>query len=108
MLESIRACELGKILENSYRSANIAFIEEWSRFAEIINVDIYKVIESIRLRPTHSNLRHPGFGVGGYCLTKDPLFGEYAAKKLWNIKNLEFLFSKQAMKINDEMPSYYI
>jgi UDP-N-acetyl-D-glucosamine dehydrogenase len=104
VLESIRACELGKILENSYRSANIAFIEEWSRFAEIINVDIYKVIESIRLRPTHSNLRHPGFGVGGYCLTKDPLFGEYAAKKLWNIKNLEFLFSKQAMKINDEMP----
>lgn len=103
-LENIRACELGKILENSYRSTNIAFIEEWSRFAEAIDVDIYKVIESIRLRPTHSNLRHPGFGVGGYCLTKDPLFGEYAAKKLWNIKNSKFLFSKQAMKINDEMP----
>lgn len=103
-LDSIRACELGKILENSYRSTNIAFIEEWSRFAEAINVDIYKVIESIRLRPTHSNIRHPGFGVGGYCLTKDPLFGEYAAKKLWNIKNLNFQFSKQAMKVNDEMP----
>tara|TARA_B100000795_G_scaffold269977_1_gene261549 strand:+ start:12707 stop:14074 length:1368 start_codon:yes stop_codon:yes gene_type:complete len=103
-LDSIRACELGKILENSYRSTNIAFIEEWSRFAEAMNVDIYKVIESIRLRPTHSNIRHPGFGVGGYCLTKDPLFGEYAAKKLWNIKNLKFPFSKQAMKVNDEMP----
>ena len=102
-LENIRDCELGKILENSYRSTNIAFIEEWSRFAEAINVDIYKVIESIRLRPTHSNIRHPGFGVGGYCLTKDPLFGEYAAKKIWNIKNLKFPFSKQAMKINDEM-----
>ncbi len=104
VLDSVRACELGKILENSYRSTNIAFIEEWSRFAEAINVDIYKVIESIRLRPTHSNLRHPGFGVGGYCLTKDPLFGEYAAKKIWNIKNLKFPFSKQAMKVNDEMP----
>jgi len=103
-LESIRACELGKILENSYRSTNIAFIEEWSRFAEAINVDIYKVIESIRMRPTHLNLRHPGFGVGGYCLTKDPLFGEYAAKKLWNIKNSKFIFSKQAMQINDKMP----
>ncbi len=103
-LENIRACELGKILENSYRSTNIAFIEEWSRFAEVINVDIYKVIESIRLRPTHSNIRHPGFGVGGYCLTKDPLFGEYAAKKIWNIKNLKFPFSKQAMKVNEEMP----
>ncbi len=103
-LENIRACELGKILENSYRSTNIAFIEEWSRFAEAINIDIYKVIESIRLRPTHSNIRHPGFGVGGYCLTKDPLFGEYAAKKLWNIKNSKFIFSKQAMQINDKMP----
>lgn len=104
ILDNIRDCELGKILENSYRSTNIAFIEEWSRFAEEINVDIYKVIESIRLRPTHSNLRHPGFGVGGYCLTKDPLFGEYAAKNLWKIKNPKFLFSKQAMEINHKMP----
>ncbi|MDA9604778.1 nucleotide sugar dehydrogenase [Candidatus Pelagibacter sp.] len=102
-LKNIRDCELGKILENSYRSTNIAFIEEWSRFAEAIDVDIYKVIESIRLRPTHSNIRHPGFGVGGYCLTKDPLFGEYAAKNIWNIKKLKFPFSKQAMKVNDKM-----
>ena len=103
-LKNIRDCELGKILENSYRSTNIAFIEEWARFAEQIDVDIYKVIESIRLRPTHSNLRHPGFGVGGYCLTKDPLFGVYAANKLWKIKNQKFPFSQLAMKINDKMP----
>ncbi len=104
VLDSIRACELGKILENSFRSTNIAFIEEWSRFAEAINVDIYKVIESIRLRPTHSNLRHPGFGVGGYCLTKDPLFGDYSAKNLWKIKNHKFSFSKLAIRVNDKMP----
>lgn len=103
-LENIRSCELGKILENSYRSVNIAFIEEWARFAELIKIDIYKVIESIRLRPTHANIRYPGFGVGGYCLTKDPLFGEYAAKKIWNFKNLKFPFSKQALKVNDDMP----
>jgi nucleotide sugar dehydrogenase len=103
-LENIRDCELGKILENSYRSTNIAFIEEWARFAEKIDVDIYKVIESIRLRPTHSNIRHPGFGVGGYCLTKDPLFGVYAANNLWKLKNHKFPFSQLAMKINDKMP----
>ena len=104
-LENIRDCELGKILENSYRSTNIAFIEEWARFAEKINIDLYKVIDAIRLRPTHSNLRHPGFGVGGYCLTKDPLFGVYAANKLWKIKNHKFPFSTLAMKINDKMPN---
>tara|TARA_Y100001958_G_C21231807_1_gene557644 strand:+ start:585 stop:1952 length:1368 start_codon:yes stop_codon:yes gene_type:complete len=103
-LESIRACELGKILENSYRATNIAFIEEWSRFAEMMRVDIYKVIEAIKIRPTHSNLRYPGFGVGGYCLTKDPLFGEYSSKKLWKFKNLSFPFSKQSIEINNKMP----
>ena len=55
-LESIRACELGKILENSFRATNIAFIEEWARFAELMKVDLYKVIEAIRLRPTHAIL----------------------------------------------------
>lgn len=103
-LESIRACELGKILENSFRATNIAFIEEWARFAELMKVDLYKVIEAIRLRPTHANLRHPGFGVGGYCLTKDPLFGEYSAKKLWKFKNLNFSFSKKSISINNKMP----
>ena len=104
-LANIRDCELGKILENSYRSINIAFIEEWARFAEKINIDLYKVIDAIRLRPTHANIRHPGFGVGGYCLTKDPLFGVYAANKLWKIKNHKFPFSQLAMKINDKMPN---
>ncbi|MDC1162728.1 nucleotide sugar dehydrogenase [Candidatus Pelagibacter sp.] len=103
-LDSIRACELGKILENSFRATNIAFIEEWARFAELMNIDIYKVIEAIRLRPTHANIRHPGFGVGGYCLTKDPLFGEYSAKKIWKLNNLDFPFSKQSIKINNKMP----
>ena len=102
-LENLRACELGKILENSFRATNIAFIEEWARFSELMNIDLYKVIEAIRLRPTHSNLRHPGFGVGGYCLTKDPLFAAYSARKIWKFKNLDFPFSKQSIKINNKM-----
>ena len=51
---------------------NIAFIVEWSRFAEESNVNLYEVVDAIRLRPTHSNLMYPGIGVGG-CLTKDSL-----------------------------------
>ncbi|SVD21036.1 uncharacterized protein METZ01_LOCUS373890, partial [marine metagenome] len=61
---SLRASEAAKVLENSYRAANIAFIDEWTRFAEDIGFDLYEVIDAIRFRPTHSNIRAPGLGVG--------------------------------------------
>ena len=98
------ASETSKILENSYRAVNIAFIEEWSRFAEAAGFDIYEVIDAIRMRPTHSNIRQPGFGVGGYCLTKDPLFGKIAAKDILGLADHDFFFSSEAIKINNKMP----
>ena len=74
-LNSIEECETAKLLENSYRAINIAFIEEWGIFAENIGVNLFEVLNAIKIRPTHSNIRKPGLGVGGYCLTKDPLMG---------------------------------
>lgn len=100
---STTAAELGKVLENSYRATNIAFMEEWGRFAEAIGVDLFEVIEAIRVRPTHSNMRQPGFGVGGYCLTKDPLFAQVAARDLFGL-SLDFPFSKEAVRVNGLMP----
>ncbi len=100
---STTASELGKVLENSYRATNIAFIEEWSRFAEKIGVDIFPVIDAIRIRPTHANLRQPGFGVGGYCLTKDPMFGGIAARELFQ-QEQAFPFSELAVAVNEAMP----
>ncbi len=103
-LESTTASEISKVLENSYRAVNIAFIEEWSRFAEEVKVDLFEVIETIRKRPTHANIRQPGFGVGGYCLTKDPLFAKIASKQLFKLKNHNFTFSTAAIHINNSMP----
>ena len=103
-LKNTTSSETGKLLENSYRATNIAFIEEWSRFAEDVGIDLFEIINAIRMRPTHSNIMQPGFGVGGYCLTKDPLFAKIAAKDLFNLKNHDFTFSSQAIKINSEMP----
>ena len=40
-------------------------------------VDLFEVVEAIRMRPTHSNIRQPGVGVGGYCLTKDSLLADW-------------------------------
>ncbi len=103
-LETTTASETSKIIENSYRAVNIAFIEEWSRFAEEVKIDLFEVIEAIRKRPTHANIRQPGFGVGGYCLTKDPLFAKIASKQIFNLKNHNFTFSTAAITINNSMP----
>jgi UDP-N-acetyl-D-glucosamine dehydrogenase len=60
--------ETAKIAENSFRATILAFMDEWSLFAERNGVDLLKVIEAIKVRPTHSNIIFPGPGIGGYCL----------------------------------------
>ena len=56
------------------------------------------------MRPTHSNIRQPGFGVGGYCLTKDPLFAKIGARDLFGISGHNFPFSTKAIEVNNQMP----
>ena len=103
-LSSTTACETAKVLENSYRATLIAFMDEWGRFAEATGVDLFEVIGTIRRRPTHSNMRQPGFGVGGYCLTKDPLLGMVSARDLFGHEELDFPFSRLAVAVNRVMP----
>src|SRR5262245_46308671 len=57
--------ETCKIVENSYRATILAFLDEWSRFSEVNGVDLTKVIQAIRVRPTHDNMIFPGPGIGG-------------------------------------------
>jgi UDP-N-acetyl-D-glucosamine dehydrogenase len=102
-LHSTTASETAKVLENSYRATTIALMEEWGRFAEAVGVDLFEVIAAIRVRPTHSNMRQPGFGVGGYCIPKDPLFAEIAARDLYAV-HVDFPFSTQAVALNRAMP----
>ena len=96
--------ETAKVLENSYRAVNIAFIEEWGRFSERVNFDLYEVIDAIRMRPTHKNIRQPGFGVGGYCLTKDSLFARWSAKNFFDIQDINFDFCMESIALNRKMP----
>jgi UDP-N-acetyl-D-glucosamine dehydrogenase len=104
-LGSTTACETAKVLENSYRATLIALMEEWGLFAEALGIDLYEVIAAIRTRPTHSNMRRPGFGVGGYCLTKDPLLALVSARDLHGRDDLEFPFSTLAVSVNRAMPT---
>jgi UDP-N-acetyl-D-glucosamine dehydrogenase len=102
--KTIRAAEMGKLLENSYRATNIAFVEEWAKLAEDVGVDLFDVIRSIRLRKgTHDNLMWPGLGVGGYCLTKDAMLAAFGAEKLLNVE-AQLPFSRAAILTNERMP----
>ncbi len=105
-LGNTNATEISKVLENSYRAMNISFIVEWSRFAEEAGVNLYEVIDAIRMRPTHKNIMLPGIGVGGYCLTKDPLLASWSKQNI-NGKGFKGLpMSEMAVSTNDKMPTY--
>ncbi|HNW24560.1 MAG TPA: UDP binding domain-containing protein, partial [Candidatus Cloacimonas sp.] len=102
------ASELAKTMENSYRAVNIAFTLEWAKFAEQIGVDIFKVRDAIRKRKgTHDNLLRPSLGVGGYCLTKDPVLANWAMKSLFGVEG-SLNFAIKAVNTNDTMPLHTI
>jgi len=105
-LGNTNATEISKVLENSYRAMNISFIVEWSRFAEEAGVNLYEVVDAIRMRPTHRNIMLPGIGVGGYCLTKDPLLASWAKKNINGVGFDGLYMSEMAVSTNDKMPMY--
>ena len=102
---STTASETTKVLENSYRAMNIAFVQEWTEFAEELGINLYEVVEAIRKRPTHQNLMLPGLGVGGYCLTKDPLLASWA-RSASTAGDERLTQNEWAVQINDRMPEH--
>ncbi len=95
--------ETTKIVENSYRATILAYLNEWSLFAERNGVDLIKVINAIKMRPTHNNIIFPGPGIGGYCLPKDGGLGYWAYKHIMGFEDGDKLFkiTPTAIDIND-------
>jgi nucleotide sugar dehydrogenase len=106
-LASPAASETAKVMENTFRAVTIALMDEWGRFAEKLGINMFEVVDAIRRRPTHANIRQPGLGVGGYCLTKDPIFGP-AASNLHGMIGIDFPMSRLAVQINREMPAHTV
>ncbi len=96
--------ETAKIVENSYRAALLAFMDEWSVFAERHGVDLPKVIKAIKVRPTHSNIMFPGPGIGGYCLPKDGGLGMWAHRNLLGGEDDVLKMTPLAINVNDTRP----
>ena len=107
-LDNLRSAETAKILENSYRATNIAFIQEWTEYSKNLKINLFPIIKAIKIRPTHQNIMRPGLGVGGYCLTKDPLFGKISHEKFYRKKLIKnnFHFSSKSVILNNKMPMF--
>lgn len=101
VLDSPIESETCKVIENSYRATILAFLHEWSLFAERNGIDLIKVIQAIKVRPTHSNIIFPGPGIGGYCLPKDGGLGIWAYQTLLGFEDDVFKITPQAIDIND-------
>lgn len=95
--------ETAKIVENSYRATILAFLNEWSLFSERNGVDLVKVINAIKMRPTHSNIIFPGPGIGGYCLPKDGGLGYWSYKHILGFEDGDEVFriTPTAIDVND-------
>ena len=79
-----------------------------SKEAEKIGVDIFKVRDAIRMRKgTHDNLLRPSLGVGGYCLTKDPVLANWSMKDVFEIDD-ELSIAVNSVNVNDTMPTHTV
>ncbi|MEO6847210.1 MAG: UDP binding domain-containing protein, partial [Chthoniobacterales bacterium] len=84
--------------------ANIAFIHEWTLLAEKSGVNLWDVVDAIRIRKgTHDSMRYPGFGVGGYCLTKDSLLAQWGGENLLQV-DTGLDTTLRALQTNYHMP----
>ena len=81
----------------------ISFIDEWTKFAINKNINLNRIIDSIKKRKTHSNIMRPGLGVGGYCLTKDPDFINVSSS-FFSKRKTRFPLVDKSLIINKNMP----
>lgn len=104
LVSSARVAEISKLLENTFRIVNIAFINEMAMMAHKMGIDIWEVIEAASTKPFGFMPFYPGPGVGGHCIPKDPLYLYWKAKKF----GFNSQFIKLSSKINSFMPEYVV
>lgn len=99
-----RAAEMTKLLENIFRSVNIAMINEMALLCGRLNIDIWEVIDAAATKPYGFMPFYPGPGVGGHCIPLDPFYLSWKAKEC----NFYSRFIELAGEVNDQMPHYIV
>jgi UDP-N-acetyl-D-glucosamine dehydrogenase len=98
------AAELSKLLENIFRSVNIALVNEMAILADKMDIDIWEVIDAAATKPYGFTRFDPGPGMGGHCLPVDPFYLAWKAREF----DMTTEFIELAGKINQRMPDYCV
>lgn len=103
-MSTIKAAEAVKVVENSFRDINIAFVNELARSFTKLGIDVVEVIDGAATKPFAFMAHYPGCGVGGHCIPVDPYYLiEYAKKN-----GFEHDFLSLARRINNDMPHFTV
>jgi UDP-N-acetyl-D-glucosamine dehydrogenase len=102
VLSGPEAAELSKLLENIFRSVNIALVNELSQLCDRLGIDIWEVIDAASTKPFGFMRFDPGPGMGGHCLPVDPFYLS------WKAREYDFYteFIELAGKVNENMPYF--
>ncbi len=103
-MSSIRSAEAVKVVENSFRDVNIAFVNELAQSFDQMGIDVKDVIDGAATKPFAFMAHYPSRGVGGHCIPVDPYYLIEEAKR----KGFDHQFLSAARKINNFMPIYTI
>ena len=103
-LTNVKAAEATKIMENTFRDINIAFVNEMAMSFDKAGIDILEVIKGASTKPFAFMAHYPGTGVGGHCIPVDPYYLIESAKQI----GFNHKFLSLAREINNNMPSYTI
>ncbi len=103
-MKSIREAEATKVVENSFRDINIAFVNELAKSFDQMGIDVKDVILGAATKPFAFMPHFPGRGVGGHCIPVDPYYLIEQAKK----KGFDHHFLRVAREINNSMPNYTV
>jgi len=103
-VSSTGVAEACKILENTYRSVNIALVNELKIVFDAMGIDIWEVIEAAKTKPFGFQAFYPGPGLGGHCIPIDPFYLTWVARKF----GVHTRFIELAGEINTSMPLYVV
>ena len=104
VLSSPEAAELAKLLENIFRSVNIALVNELARLCDRLEIDVWEVIEAASSKPFGFMRFDPGPGMGGHCLPVDPFYLAFKARQ----HDFYPVFIELAGKVNQAQPGFCV
>ncbi|MBS1886879.1 MAG: nucleotide sugar dehydrogenase [Actinobacteria bacterium] len=104
VLSSPEAAELSKLLENIFRSVNIALVNELAQLCDRLHIDVWEVIDAASTKPFGFMRFEPGPGMGGHCLPVDPFYLAYKARE----HDFYPEFIELAGKVNQAQPAYCV